>query len=197
MVLQILDNLLASNLEQWPDDFATLYGHANQTERAAASQQPEQNRLHLIIRVVPQSYPLQVPLFGNTLEHLISQIPGGFLKTSLVGYGKGRNINCHTHKVDLQLVTQFPAKPFFLSRCAGTKTVIDIYGGELNGRPIFQMSQQMEQGHRVSPPGQADQDAVSVVQQLVIDNRPPHALTGIHAYKIRLSLHKRIEKSRQ
>jgi hypothetical protein len=195
VLLKIGEDVLSSDVEQGSDDFPALDRHPQQAKRAAASQQPKQDRLNLIVGMVPKGDSVQIESVGKIFQSGVSDVPGRFFKAGFVKSGRSRDIRSHTEEIHGEAVTKILTEALFNPCRARTKPMINVYGGEPKGQPRLQVNEQMQQSHGVGTAGQSDQYTISVVQQLIIDNRLLDARTEIHVHKIQEATNKRTEKS--
>ncbi len=154
---QVVQDLLSGHREQRAHDVARPRPHSGKAGRPRPSQEPEQQRLRLVVPGVRDRDDGSPLLRGHAAEEREALAAGGLLNPPLLPRGPAADVRPAGAQGHVERPAQLGAEGRVL-RGARPQAVIEVGGHEAQAAPPAQRGERVGESHRVGPARQAHHD---------------------------------------
>jgi hypothetical protein len=151
--------------------------HPGEPLAAAAAQEPQEEQLKLIIRVMRQRDAANPPLLRNSCQETMTQFPRSHFQGQLLRTGQLSHLTLLYYDRQLQLLCRPADQPLIRGAAPPTKLMVQMRHSKPPAVPCRQSMQHVQQHHGIHPPGNRRQDALPRPKE------PSRADRSVHGFQ--------------
>ena len=154
---QVRQDLLPRHREQRADDVARSRPHAREPGRPGAPQEPQQQRLRLVVARVGDRDRGRLLLVAHAAQVGVALAARGLLEAAPLARGPGAHVGRSRPEGDVEPLAQGGAEGHVLRR-ARPQAVVQVGGHHAEPPPATQRGERVRERDGVLPPGEADHE---------------------------------------